>query len=288
VSASIVPTAAEPFDRRRRRVRRNRAAARIDAHGFLADHIAAELIERLEGVRRDFTRALIVGASPLLTGALGGRGIACVTADAGARLAGAARGVQCDEDRLPFADASFDLVVSAGVLDGVNDLPGALILVRRVLRPDGLMLAGFVGAGSLPRLRGAMLAADLAGAGAAARLHPQVDVRAGGDLLGRAGFALPVADGEALEVRYRSMAALVDDLRFSGLGAALADPPPVLTRDQAALAHATFMAGADADGRVTERFEIVYLTGWAPDPSQPKPAARGSGTSLARALGTAR
>ncbi|WP_419825712.1 methyltransferase domain-containing protein [Sphingomonas sp.] len=281
--------AAEPFDRRRRRARRDRAAARIAAHGFLADHIAAELLERLEGVRRDFARALIVGASPLLAGALGGRGIACVTAEAGARLAGAAHGVQCDEDRLPFADVSFDLVMSAGVLDGVNDLPGALILMRRALRPDGLMLAGFAGAGSLPRLRAAMLAADLAIGGAAARLHPQVDVRGGGDLLGRAGFALPVADGETLEVRYPSLTALVNDLRFSGGGAALADRAPPLTREQAAIAHATFLAGADADGRIAERFEIVYLTGWAPDPSQPRPAARGSGTaSLARALGSGR
>jgi SAM-dependent methyltransferase len=278
-------TAAEPFDRRRRRARRDRAAGRIAAHGFLADHIAAELLDRLDAVQRDFTRALIVGASPLLRGALEGKGIACVTADAGGALARAAGGVQCDEDRLPFADGAFDLVLSAAVLDGVNDLPGALILMRRALRPDGLLLAGFAGAGSLARLRAAMLTADMAGPGAAARIHPQVDVRAGGDLLGRAGFALTVADGDTLSVRYRSLDALLADLRFSGGGGALADRAAPLTREQAAIAHAHFLRDADADGRVTERFEIVYLTGWVPDPSQPRPAAPGSGTtSLTTAL----
>lgn len=275
----------EPFDRRRRRSRRDRAAARIEAHGFLADHIAAELLARLEAVQRDFASALLVGASPLLQGALAARGIAVVTLDAGAALARAAGGVQGDEDRLPFADASFDLVLSVAVLDGVNDLPGALLLARRVLRPDGLFMAGFVGAGSLPRLRAAMLAADMAAGGASPRIHPQVDVRSGGDLLGRAGFTLQVADGERLDVRYAGLAGLLADLRFSGGGGVLAGGVRPLGREQAALAHAQFAGHADADGRVAETIEIVYLTGWAPDPSQPKPAARGSATtSLAAAL----
>src|SRR5919107_1568930 len=120
-----------------------------------------------------------------------------------------AGGVQGDEDRLPFADEAFDLIVSVGVLDTVNDLPGALLLIRRALRPDGLFLAAFPGAGSLPRLKRAMLAADAVGGGAAARVHPQIEVRSAGDLLTRAGFALPVVDVQPVDVRFASLLGLV-------------------------------------------------------------------------------
>lgn len=239
-------------------------------------------------VTRDFTDALDLGcADGSLTRALRGRGMRVVSADAGFGFAAAARGVQCDEDRLPFADRSFDLVVSAGVLDQVNDLPGALALIRRVLRPDGLFLGGFAGGGSLVALRGALIAGDMAAGGAvASRIHPQIDLLAAADLLSRTGFALPVADGEGLAVRYADPLRLMADLR--GMAAAnllrgRAAPP--LTRTRIGAAMSAFAAGAAPDGRVTERFEIVYLTGWAPAPSQPRPAARGSGTqSLASAL----
>jgi NADH dehydrogenase [ubiquinone] 1 alpha subcomplex assembly factor 5 len=277
---------AEPFDRRRRRVRRDRAAARFGAHGFLHAYIADEMLARLDAVDRRFTRALLIGApDPTIADALRAKGLTVFAADAGFAFARAAGGVQCDEDRLPFADASVDLVVSAGVLDSVNDLPGALVLARRVLRPDGLFLGGFVGGGSLPRLRAAMLAADMATGGVSARIHPQIDVRGAGDLLARAGFALPVADGDRLEVRYRNLDSLIADLRFGAQGSVLAGPPPALSPLGIATAHAHFSDFADSDGRITETFELVYMIGWAPDVSQPKPARRGSAvTSLAAAL----
>jgi SAM-dependent methyltransferase len=276
----------EPFDRARRRVRRDRAGARFAEHGFLTHHIADEVLARLAVVERTFSRALVIGAAdPRIAAALRAQGLAVVVADPGFAVARAAGGVQCDEDRLPFADGAFDLVVAVGTLDSVNDLPGALLLARRVLRPDGLFLAGFVGAGSLPRLRAAMLGADLIAGHAAPRIHPQVDVRAAGDLLGRAGFTLPVADGDRLDVRYRSLDSLLADLRFGAQGGVLTGTRPPLTAMQMAAAHAAFMAAADVDGRVTETFEIVYLIGWAPDASQPRPARRGSATaSLADAL----
>jgi NADH dehydrogenase [ubiquinone] 1 alpha subcomplex assembly factor 5 len=276
----------EPFDRARRRARRDRAQSRFAAHGFLTDHMAEELLARLEGVERRFARALLVGAHGPTVAALRAKGIAVTVVDAGHAAARDAGGVQGDEDRLPFADASFDLIVSVGVLDSVNDLPGALVLARRVLRPDGLFLAAFLGAGSLPRLRAAMLQADLAGErGVAPRIHPQIDVRSAGDLLSRAGFTLPVADGETLEARYRDLTGLLADLRFGAQGSMLAGTRPSLGRMQAAAAHGAFQGEADADGRVTEIFELVYLIGWAPDDSQPRPARRGSATaSLAAAL----
>ncbi|QLC23782.1 methyltransferase domain-containing protein [Parasphingopyxis algicola] len=272
-----------PFDRALRRVRRDRALHGWTDHAFLQDHMAAELRERLGVVQRDFSRALILGyAGDALPRALHAMNIDTVTADAGFALARAAGGVQCDEDRLPFADASFDLVIAAGTLDTVNDLPGALTLIRRSLRPDGLFLGAFIGSGSLPALRRAMLQADLTGGAAAPRIHPQIDLRSAGDLLGRAGFALQVADGERLDVRYSDLSRLIADLRGSANGSLLHGPP--LSRFAVAAAHAAFEA-EQRDGKTRETFEIVYLTGWAPSPDQPKPAARGSGTtSLAQAL----
>ncbi len=279
-----------PFDRALRRLRRDRAARAGDDARWLHTHMAEELAERLAMVTRPFSRALDLGCGD---GALGRRlrGIETVAADAGATFAAAAHGVQCDEDRLPFADGAFDLIVSAGTLDGVNDLPGALTLIRRALRPDGLFLAAFVGAGSLPALRAAMHAADEAeDAGASPRIHPQIDVRAAGDLLGRAGFALPVADCERLTARYRSLHGLVGDLRAiaaTNILAARARRP--IGRLGFAAAIADFAGRADADGKTAERFEIVYLSGWAPGPDQPQPARRGSATaSLADALKTGR
>lgn len=269
----------EIFDRALRRKRRDRAQPRYGAHAFLRQHMLEGLTERLEGVTRSFGEVLDLGS---FDGGFNLPGARIARVDAGFGFARAGGGVQADEDRLPFADASFDLVVSVGVLDSVNDVPGALALARRVLRPDGLFLAAFLGAGTLATLRSAFLTAEADRP--AARFHPQIDVRSAGDLLGRAGFALPVADVETLTVRYRSFGALLDDVRGMAAANLLPGAAPL---GRAALLRAAeaFAARADPDGRTPERFEIVYLTGWAPDPSQPKPARRGSATaSLAAAL----
>ena len=275
-----------PFDRRLRRLRRDRAAARAGEAVYLHRLAADELLERLDLVRRDFTRALDLGCGDsYLTARLRERGIDVIAADPGFAFARAAGSVQCDEDRLPFTDGAFDLIVSVGLLDTVNDLPGALLLARRALRLDGLFLAAMAGAGSLPRLKSAMLAADAEG-GAAPRIHPQIDVRAAGDLLVRAGFALPVADTHGVDVRFPDLFALVRDLRAMGatnLLAARSRKP--IGRFGLAAAAAEFAANADPDGKTAERFEILQLLGWAPSPDQPKPARRGSATvSLADAL----
>ena len=274
-----------PFDRRLRRLRRDRAAASFAAADYLHRLVAEELLDRLDSVTRSFTRALIVGgAGACLADGLRSRGIDFVVADSGRCFARG--GVQCDEDRLAFADGAFDLILSLGVLDSVNDLPGALLLIRRALRPDGLFLAAFAGAGSLPRLRGAMLAADEAEGGAAPHIHPQIDVRAAGDLLTRAGFALPVVDCHGLDVRFPHLLALVSDLRAMAGGNVLASRSarPIGRRGLAA-ALADFAGHADADGKTAERCEIIHLLGWSPAPSQPQPARRGSATtSLAAAL----
>ncbi len=273
-------SAPDIFDRTLRRGRRDRSFGAYREHDFVRSFMLEGLYDRLSMVARPFSDILDLGC--FMGEFLGPPGARIARLDAGARFAAAAGGVQGDEDHLPFADHSFDLVVSAGVLDSVNDLPGALVLARRVLRPDGLLLAAFAGGGSLPTLRACLREAE--GERPVARLHPQVDVRAAGDLLMRAGFALPVADTETLTVRYRSLSGLFSDLRGMGAANMLATRWP-LSRATLARMDDAFAARADADGRTTERLEIVYLTGWGPDPSQPKPARRGSATaSLAEAL----
>lgn len=279
-------SADKPFDRQLRRLRRDRAANADESSQYLHHLAADELLDRLSLVKRDFSDALILGsADNYLSRQLERRGIEVRAADPG-RLFALRTGVQCDEDRLSFADGSFDLVMSVGTLDSVNDLPGALTLIRRALRPDGLFLAAFAGAGSLPRLRSAMLAADsVASAAVSPRIHPQIDVRAAGDLLLRAGFALPVVDSDTITIRFPHLLALVSDLRKMAatniLGTRSREP---IGRTGLAAAMADFAAAADPDGKTPERLEILYLIGWSPASDQPQPAKRGSAM---RSLGAA-
>lgn len=276
------------FDSARRRLRRDRAASNFAEHDFLIDHIGQCLLARLDMITRPLATALDLGCHDGRLGqALAARGLAVTSVDAGARFAAMAGGLQREEDKLDLEPGQFDLVISAGVLDQVNDLPGALIQIRRALKPDGLLLAGFFGAGSLPLLRSATLAADLARDGAVGtRIHPQIDVRAAGDLLARAGFALPVADGEGIDIRYSDPWRLIRDLRgMAATNMMAGTSAPVFDRARLDALLEALAARADADGRVTERFEIVYLTAWSPAPDQPRPARRGSAVqSLAQAL----
>lgn len=284
--------APEIFDRTLRRRRRDRAAARFGDHDFLIEHMADELAERLTMVTRSFDRVLILGSHDgRIAPRFAAPGRSIVQADPGFAFAKASAGdgpaVQCDEDRLPFADASFDLIVAVGTLDAVNDLPGALTLIRRALRPDGLFLGAFTGAGSIAWLKRALLAADsAAGGGVAARIHPQIDVRSAGDLLSRAGFALQVADGDRLEVGYGDPTRLLHDLRGMAAGNILAQRSRTAPgRAWLAALFEEFAEAAGDDGRLRETFELVYLSGWAPSPDQPRAAKRGSATaSLATAL----
>ncbi len=278
------PAVPRIFDARRRMARRDRAARSFAAHDFLYAAMADEMLERLGDVTRDFSRALVIGCpDDRIASALRAQGMAVTCADPGPAFAAACGGDLVHEDALPYSPGSFDLILCCGTLESVNDLPGALIALNRALVPDGLLLVSFIGAGSLPRLRAALMAAD--GERPAQRLHPQVDVRALGDLLHRAGFAMPVADHQPLDVRYGSLLSLLADLRGMGAAQCLDSAPPALTRAGIARAIQAFAAMADADGRTTERFVILHGSGWRPAPSQAGPARRGSGTvSLAEAL----
>ena len=164
-----------------------------------------------------------------------------------------------DEEQ-PVAGGPYDLITSIARLDTVNDLPGALIHMRNALATGGLMIAQIVGAGSLPMLRQIMLAAD--GDRPAARIHPQVDNRAATGLLERAGFARQVVDSATLRASYRSLDRLISDLREQGLGSVLLSPAPYVGKAGLARAHEAFERLKDSEGRVTETFEILTLTGW--------------------------
>lgn len=159
----------------------------------------------------------------------------------------------------PFPTGGYHLIVVMGLLDAVNDLPGALIHLRGALAPAGLVIAHFIGGQSLPAMRAAMLACEPDRP--AARIHPLVDPRAAPGLLQRAGWKDPVVDTHALTVRYSSLGRLVADLRDQALGNALAKPAAPLGKAALARAHAAFAARADADGKTPETFEIVTLTG---------------------------
>ena len=188
------------------------------------------------------------------------------------------------------ADASFDLVVSNLVLHWVNDVPGALVQINRALRPDGLFLATLLGGESLWQLRQVLVEAESRVLGGASqRVSPYIQLRDAAGLLQRTGFALPVADAETVTVTYESLFRLIADLRGMGQTAAhrLRDrriPPRRFWIEAAAIYQERF---GTADGRIEASFELITLTGWAPDASQPRPKRPGSATaSLADALGT--
>ncbi|MBL8586986.1 MAG: methyltransferase domain-containing protein, partial [Methylobacteriaceae bacterium] len=250
---------------------------------FLLAQVVADLLDRLAVVKRDFRSILDLGTpgpglAQALTGA-SGRPFLVRMAGAQAALGGAGPRLVGDEEAQPFPPGAFDLIVSALALQGVNDLPGALMQARRALRPDGLMIAALVGGRSLAELREAFAAAESEVVGGVSpRVAPMIDLRDLGALLQRAGFALPVVDVDALTVRYPHALALMRDLRAMGATNSLALRVRAPLR-RAVLRRAVEIYGerfADADGRVRATFEIIWLSGWAPHDSQQKPLAPGS------------
>lgn len=281
------------FDRSLLRARR----ARARAHGpatFLLDRVAADLAERLGAVLRTFDVAVDLGTpTDAVRRALvqNGKVGPLVAAELDALTLGDTfPRVAADEEALPFADASLDLVVSALSLQFVNDLPGTLIQIRRALKPDGLFLAALIGGDSLTELREAFAQAEseIEG-GLSPRVAPFADLRDLGALLQRAGFALPVADSDRLTVRYDSAFALMRDLRAMGATNVLTERRRMPLRRATLLRMAQIYTErfADSDGRVRATFEIAWLSGWAPHESQQKPLKPGSAAQrLADALGT--
>ncbi|HVW73389.1 MAG TPA: methyltransferase domain-containing protein [Rhizomicrobium sp.] len=257
-------------------VRHARARARRLAGDRFLERAAAEgLADRLSAVTRRFARGLWIGEA--------------VPGDI-APFAGDWVCTDFDANEMLTADGRFDLAIGLYALQWINDLPGALVQIRRLLKPDGLFLGALLGGNSLSELRDAFARAESATRGGISpRVSPFADVRDMGSLLQRAGFALPVADVERLMVRYGDFLALAWDLRAHGLTNVMGERSRApLRRDTLAALLAHYACDhADADGKLRATFETLYLTGWAPHESQQKPLQPGSAkTRLAEALGS--
>lgn len=276
------------FDAKRQRsnrARRNIMLSQQDDDDFLSNLMADDIIERLDVVTRPMTKAVIIGnCTSAILDWCESHDVETVTIDMVANAA-SPHHIICDHwDNLPALPFQPDLVIMAGVLDSANDVPGLLIQLRAILKPDGLFLCGFLGAGSLAALKRAMLVAD--GDTPSAHIHPQIDVRAAGDLMGRAGFALPVADLDMLTIKYRNIAQLLHDIRCFGGGNALASGITAFNNAKWQRLANHLVKRAAKDGKIPETFAFISLSGWAPSPDQPKPARRGSASvSLASQLG---
>jgi SAM-dependent methyltransferase len=280
------------FDRSLLRARRARAAA-LGAETFLLDQVADDMAERLSTVLRQFDRAVDLGTpTDAVRRALSetGRVGSLIAAEPAAhRLDTDFVRVVADEEALPFAEGSLDLLVSGLALQFVNDLPGTLLQIRRALKPDGLLLAALIGGDSLAELRDAFAGAEseIEG-GISPRVAPFADVRELGALMQRAGFALPVVDTDRVTVRYDSAPALMRELRRMGATNILTE------RCRTPLKRATLERMediycdrfSDPDDRIRATFEIVWLSGWAPHEGQQQPLKPGSAKQrLADALG---
>jgi SAM-dependent methyltransferase len=257
------------FDRALLRVRQQRALMQGPVT-FLLDRIAEDMAERLNAVMRDFKSAAVIGtAGDQVGGALAGRFDRYARVDLPER----------ESEPLPLEAQSLDLVVSALAFQFVNDLPGVLAQIRRALRPDGLLMAAMVGGDTLTELRQSFAAAEaeLEG-GVSPRVAPFADLRDVGALLQRAGLALPVTDVDRVVVRYDSAFGLMQDLRRMGATNILLERRRMPTRRATMVRMAEIYRDrfADADGRVRATFDIIWLSGWAPHESQPKPLKPGS------------
>ncbi len=262
---------ADPFDRARRRRLHARSATSFASADFLHQAMAAETMARIETLGRPFAAALDLGGpSPAFAASSFPSTIRlALSPSPGAHIV-------ADEDRLPFADASFDLVVSIAGLASLSDLPGALLQARRILKPDGLFMACIPGGLTLGELREDLILSEAYLHGRAApRIAPMVEAQAAAHLLTRAGFTMPVADTERLTVRYPSLDALFADLTAMGARSPLASRTP-LRRDTLVEARRRFAARAAPDGKTSITVDLLHLAAWAPGslPGLESPLAR--------------
>jgi SAM-dependent methyltransferase len=251
------------FDRRAVRLHRERAAATVDRVAPVLRALAERLVDRLDDTNRRFARALDLGGRGVVAPLLRARGMAVVSCDLSPAMAALGRPcVAADEEFLPFGPDSFDLVVASVSLHWVNDLPGALVQLRRCLSPEGLLLASMPALGTLGELRAALAAAELAlMGGVSPRISPFAELRDCAGLLQRAGFVLPVADVEEIELLYADPLTALRELRFAGEANAVA------ARDKrippAALVGQTLAGLPVRDGRTRFSLRLAVMTGWA-------------------------
>jgi SAM-dependent methyltransferase len=259
------------FDRELRVLRRNRAF-RTGPELFLLERAFEDLLDRLSFVQRNFRSALLIGCpDPGWIERLQAVGRTVTAVDPGPLFAEAAGVRRIDEEQLDLPETAFDLCVAVGTLDTINDLPGALRSIRQSLTSDALLIGAMSGGETLPRLRSAMRAADVLQGVAAPHIHPRIEAPSLAMLLSSAGFVMPVVDVDRVDVGYRSLAGLLDDLRAMGSTNILASRPRLpLSRAARAAAEADFMKDS-RDGRAVETFEILNFAAWTPPAPQNRP-----------------
>lgn len=255
------PVTADLFDRRLRAQRRDRAA-RTGPDLFLFDRAFDECLERLADIGRRFDRCLLIGCpSPEWPARLRDFSADAEIFDPGPLFAAAAQGRAIEEDRFDFGEQRYDLALAVGTLDSVNELPLALKLIHRALKPDCPLVGAFAGGNSLPSLRSCLIEAGRAAGRAVARAHPRIEAPTLAGLLSTAGFAMTVVDIDRVILRYSALADLVQDLRSMGATSVLADRAPPLTRKEFELARTSF-ARMGSGGRTEEQVEILHFLGW--------------------------
>ncbi|KAJ2003491.1 hypothetical protein GGI02_001158 [Coemansia sp. RSA 2322] len=283
----------EVFDRNAKRMQRNRAASRSAASrevDYLRDEVAARVADRLLDIKRRYHTVVEIGSgcghlAKTVDADMMDRLIMCDMArtalerDAAMRYDVDVERRVVDEELPRFEPESLDAVVSCLAMHWINDLPGMLIQIRKALVPDGVFIGAMFGGDSLFELRTSLQLADVErGGGIAARVSPLTDTRDVGSLLSRAGFTLSTIDVDNIVVSYPSMLHLISDINAMGEGNAVVQRLPFVRRDTLMAASAIYseMHGNE-DGSVPATFQVMYMIGWKPDPSQPQPLPRGSG-----------
>ena len=270
------------FDRKKIKQQRQRGMKQSGDHNFLIDWASKQLISRLDVVKRDFSSVLQVGCrTPLPLENVDH----IVTVD----LAGTPM-VCADEELLPFANDSFDLIFSALNLHTTNDLPGTMLQLKRALKPDGLFHVALLGGETLHELRDAFTKAEMEiNGGMSPRVAPFADMQQAGSLMQRAGFSLPVVDSEIVTVTYEHLFKLMHDLRFMGEGNALLDRSKSFNNRKLMMRAAEIYQETytEEDGRIPATFEVIFMSGWSPHENQQKPLKPGSAkVRLSEALDT--
>ncbi|MEH6632588.1 MAG: methyltransferase domain-containing protein [Halopseudomonas aestusnigri] len=270
---------------------RQRAQTDLSKHDFLLKEIADRLGDRLLDIAREFPQALNLGSNHnILTEVLGSRG--GIERFSSSQFRGRSHqdntsdtennSIEILKEILPFEQQNYDLIISNLCLHWVNDLPGTLLQANRCLKPNGLFLSAMLGGETLKELRTALMEAEMeVEGGVSPRVSPLIDVRDAGALLQRAGFALPVADYDRIEVSYASVFELMKELRGMGETNAIHNRRKTFTRRETFLKAAQIYQEKfqDDEGRITATFDIIYLAGWAPHESQQKPLRPGTATS---------
>ena len=264
------------FDRNIVRKNRNRCAEKLKNHGFLIDWSMDQITTRLEDIKRTFPTALQIGnrSNEFQSNNFGIEHL--YTLDIAEKLNPS---IQADEELLPFAPESFNLVISPLNLHTTNDLPGVLAQIKTTLKPDGLFIATILGGETLHELRDSMNMAELEmNGGLSPHVAPFADMPQMGALMQRAGFNLPVIDSEKITVTYDNVLKLMEDLRNMGEGNALIERSKKFSTPDyfGRIVQDYTSKYSEGNGRIKATFEIIFLIGWAPHESQQKPLRPGS------------